>query len=121
MGDRMRALAAAGADLLAAPPFEGLAAWARAAMDHAASYRGLGASLMEAIEDETSELHTACKAVLAAGDALVARARASGDVRPDVTAEDVYALVTAAAWAGEQSTPARAARLLDFGLAGLRP
>lgn len=121
MGDRMRALAAAGAEALAAPPFDGLAAWARAAVTHAATYRGLGATMMEAVEDETSELHAACKAVLAAGDDLVARAVASGEVRPDVTAEDVYALVTASAWAGEQSAPAQGERLLAFGLDGFRP
>jgi hypothetical protein len=39
---------------------------ARAAMTHTALYRGLAASLMRGIEDETSELHVACQAVLAA-------------------------------------------------------
>ncbi|MBF8189970.1 TetR/AcrR family transcriptional regulator [Nonomuraea sp. K274] len=121
LGDRMRALAATGEELLADPsPFDGLAAWARTAMAHTTVYRGLGAALMEAVEDETSELHTACKAVLAAGEELVARARAAGEVRTDVTAPDLYALVNAAAWAGEQSSAAQGERLLTFGLDGLR-
>jgi AcrR family transcriptional regulator len=121
LGDRMRTLAATGAELLAArSPFEGLATWARAAMVHTTIYRGLGAALMQAVEDETSELHAACKAVLAAGEELVARARTAGEVRPDVTAPDLYALVNAAAWAGEQSSPPQGGRLLAFGLDGFR-
>ncbi|MGW2162068.1 TetR/AcrR family transcriptional regulator [Nonomuraea sp. NPDC001699] len=121
MGDRMRALAATGAELLTARfPFDGLATWARAAMVHTTIYRGLGATLMQAVEDETSELHAACTAVLAAGEELLARARTAGEVRPDVTAPDLYALVNAAAWAGEQSSPPQGERLLTFGLEGFR-
>ncbi|MEV5570400.1 helix-turn-helix domain-containing protein [Spirillospora sp. NPDC052269] len=121
MRDRMHALASTGAELLAAPSaFDGLASWARTAMTHTATYRGLGAMLMEAIEDETSELHEACNAVLASSEELVERARAAGEIRPDVTASDLYALVNAAAWAGEQSTPAQADRILTFTLEGFR-
>jgi hypothetical protein len=58
-----------GRELLTHPsPFDGLSAWAHVAMAHTTIYRGLGTALMQAIEDETSELHTACTAVLAAGE-----------------------------------------------------
>jgi AcrR family transcriptional regulator len=121
LGDRMHALAATGADLLDHPsPFDGLATWARAAMRHTATYRGLGAAFMQAVEDETSELHAACKAVISAAADLVARARAAGAVRQDVTAPDLYALINAAAWAGEQSSAPQGERLLAFGLDGFR-
>ncbi|MFC0528366.1 TetR/AcrR family transcriptional regulator [Phytohabitans kaempferiae] len=121
LGDRMRALAATGEELLTQPsPVEGLTAWAHAAMAHTRTYRGLGMMLMQAVEDETSELHAACMAVLTAGEGLVARARAAGEVRPDVTAPDLYALVNAAAWAGEQSSEHQGERLLAFGLDGFR-
>ena len=121
MGDRMRALAENGEEQLgSSSPFEGLAAWARAAMAHTALYRGLGAQLMQAVEDESSELHAGCKAVLAAGERLLERAQEAGDVRRDVTAEDLYALVNAVAWAGEQGSPAQGERLLALGLDGLR-
>ncbi|MEV4121710.1 TetR/AcrR family transcriptional regulator [Micromonospora sp. NPDC049645] len=121
MGDRMRALAAIGQELLAHPsPFEGLTTWAHAALSHTATYRGLGTALMQAVEDETSELHMACKTVLAAGEGLVARGRATGEVRPDATAADLYALINAAAWAGEQSSKNQGERLLTFGLDGYR-
>ncbi|TDC23742.1 TetR/AcrR family transcriptional regulator [Streptomyces sp. 8K308] len=121
LGDRMRALAATGEELLDhSSPFEALAAWARTAVTHTARYRGLGASLMRAIEDESSELHAACEAVLAASERLVARARAAGELREDVTAPDLYALVNAVAWVSEQSSPAQGERLLTFALNGLR-
>lgn len=121
LGDRMRALAGTGEELLADPsPFDGLTAWTREALAHATLYRGLGAALMQAVENEASELHAACQAVLAAGDALVARAREAGEVRPDVTARDVFALVTAVAWASEQSSELQGERLLAFTLDGFR-
>ncbi|GAA0930983.1 TetR/AcrR family transcriptional regulator [Nonomuraea longicatena] len=121
LGDRMRALAANGADLLDHPsPFDGLAVWARTAMSHAATYRGLGTAFMQAVQDETAELHTACQAVLSVAEDLVARGRAAGAVRQDVTAPDLYALINAAAWAGEQGSAPQGERLLAFGLDGFR-
>ncbi|TDC55114.1 TetR/AcrR family transcriptional regulator [Actinomadura sp. KC345] len=121
LSDRMRALAAAGEELLAHPsPLGGLTEWARAATAHAALYRGLGTAFLQAVEDETSELHAACQAVLATGDALVARARNAGEVRPDVTAMDLYALVNAAAWVSEQNSAPQGERLLEFTLTGFR-
>ncbi|MFE9885460.1 TetR/AcrR family transcriptional regulator [Streptomyces scopuliridis] len=121
LGDRMHALAGTGEELLGHPsPFDALAAWARAAVAHTTLYRGLSASLMRAVEDESSELHAACQEVLAAGERLVVRARAAGELREDATAPDLYALVNAVAWAGEQSSPAQGERLLAFTLDGLR-
>ncbi|MET8047914.1 hypothetical protein ABZU75_09945 [Streptosporangium sp. NPDC005286] len=49
------------------------------------------------------------------------RARASGAIRADVTASDLYALINAVAWAGEQTSAAQGERLLAFALDGLRP
>ncbi|MGW2223095.1 SbtR family transcriptional regulator, partial [Nonomuraea sp. NPDC001684] len=78
-------------------------------------------SLMRSIEDETSQLHAACQAVLAAGEQLLNRAQAAGTVRGDATASDLYALINAVAWAGEQTSPAQGERLLSFGIDGMRP
>ncbi|MEO3876415.1 helix-turn-helix domain-containing protein [Nonomuraea sp. B12E4] len=120
--DRMQALSETARDLLDHPSAdEALTGWARAAMAHATAYRGLATSLMRSIQDETSRLHAACQAVLAGGQRILDRARAAAVVRGDVTAEDVYALINAAAWAGEQTSPEQAERLLSFGLEGMRP
>ncbi|MER6170391.1 helix-turn-helix domain-containing protein [Streptosporangium sp. NPDC001681] len=121
MRDRMEALSGTGRDLLEqTSPDQALIAWTRTAIAHTATYRGLAASLMHAIEDETSELHAACRSVLSAGEQLLDRARASGAIRADVTASDLYALINAVAWAGEQTSAAQGERLLAFALDGLR-
>ncbi|MFF0776115.1 TetR/AcrR family transcriptional regulator [Nonomuraea wenchangensis] len=120
--DRMRTLSNTARDLLDHPSAgEALIIWARAAMVHTMVYRGLATSLMRSIEDETSQLHAACQAVLAAGEQLLNRAQAAGTVRGDATASDLYALINAVAWAGEQTSPAQGERLLSFGIDGMRP
>ncbi|GLW05758.1 TetR family transcriptional regulator [Microtetraspora sp. NBRC 13810] len=100
---------------------EALTTWARAAMAHTTRYRGLATSLLRSVEDETSELHAACQEVLGAGERLLTRAQAAGTVRADATAADLYSLINAAAWAGEQTSPAQGERLLSFCIDGLRP
>ncbi|WP_405610343.1 TetR/AcrR family transcriptional regulator [Streptomyces sp. NBC_01511] len=121
LGDRMRALAATAHELMDHPsPHEALLLWARTAITHTTAYRGLATSLMRALEDETSELYAACRSVLDAGERLLGRAQRSGDAREDATAADLYALVNAVAWAGEQTSAAQAERLLSFAMEGLR-
>ncbi|MBW4717866.1 TetR/AcrR family transcriptional regulator [Saccharothrix obliqua] len=96
--------------------------WMRAATVHAASYRGLSSSLMTSFYDEGSPLHASCLAMHAAGGELLARARRSGSVRADFTAEDLFTLVNALAWAaewnGRMATTAPA--LLDVVFDGVR-
>ncbi|MGW4792146.1 TetR/AcrR family transcriptional regulator [Nonomuraea sp. NPDC004297] len=119
--DRMRTLSDTARDLLDHPSVdEALIIWAQAAMAHTTVYRGLTTSLMRSIEDESSMLHAACQAVLTAGEQLLNRAQAAGTVRADATASDLYALINAAAWAGEQTSPAQGERLLSFGIDGMR-
>ncbi|MER6947212.1 helix-turn-helix domain-containing protein [Nonomuraea sp. NPDC000554] len=122
MRDRMQTLSEKARDLLDHPSaHEALVIWARAAIAHTTMYRGLAASLMRSVEDETSELHTACQSVLTAGEQLLKRAQAAGTVRGDATASDLYALINAVAWAGEQTSAAQGERLLAFSIDGLRP
>ncbi|WP_283134493.1 TetR/AcrR family transcriptional regulator [Rhizohabitans arisaemae] len=101
--------------------YEALVTWLRAAIVHTTAYRGLAAPMMRSLKDETSELYAACQAVLAGGEALLSRAHAAGAIRADATPEDLYALVNAVAWAGEQTSPEQGERLLTFSLDGLRP
>ncbi|MFI7275517.1 TetR/AcrR family transcriptional regulator [Streptomyces sp. NPDC049879] len=119
--DRMGALAGRAGELADAPsPSEGLRDWVYAAVEHTMRYRGLSTACLRALEDETSELYAACRGVLGAADRLVARARASGEVRADLTARDVFTLVGAVAWAGSEATREQADRLLGIALDGLR-
>ncbi|MGW0662191.1 TetR/AcrR family transcriptional regulator [Streptodolium elevatio] len=102
------------------PALEALAAWMRAVAAHAALYRGLAALLMESLDDEASELHEACARMAATTNNLLAAAAAQGEVRTDVTAADVHALMNAAAWMREQVPAEQADHLDELLVNGLR-
>jgi AcrR family transcriptional regulator len=120
--DRHDALFELGDQLLTHPSAaEALAIWVRAVVGHAAAYSGLATLLAGGLDDEASELHAACKRMTVIGDQLVANAREAGAIRPDVTGEDVFVLMNAAAWVREQVSAAQADRLLSFTMDGLRP
>lgn len=59
----------------------------------------------------------------AAGADLLRTAQEAGSVRADIDGSDLFALVAALGWLGEQdpADDARPARLLDVVLAGLAP
>ncbi|WP_432971197.1 TetR/AcrR family transcriptional regulator [Dactylosporangium sp. CA-233914] len=123
--ERNEALFALGDRLLELPPQEAeeeaLAAWLRAVADHAAAYQGLAGVLVDGLDDEASELHTSCVRMTAIGERIVERARASGAIRADVTGNDVFALMNAAAWLRGHGSAEQADRLLTFAVAGMRP
>ncbi|MFR9722009.1 TetR/AcrR family transcriptional regulator [Streptomyces sp. MS19] len=118
--DRQEAVHELG-DTLAADPEPGaaLARWMRAVTAHGAVYSGLAGQYLGSLEDTASELHAACTRMSAAGELLVARARSAGAVRQDVTAQDVFALISAAAWLRDQLPAEQADRQLNFMIDGL--
>ena len=109
--------------LTAEDEFGALAAWLRAALMHALTYRGLSAAVMNSALDRENELVSTWHAELfGVGAALLARARQSGAVVADADEADVLKMVGAMAWAA-QDTPdssAQADRLLALLLNGLR-
>ena len=111
LGDRMLAEPSA----LAA-----LTGWMRAATRHAAAYRGLAAMLADGAANEQSELHESCLRMADFTEKLTARARDAGVIRRDVTAADVSALISAAAWTAEQTSAEGADRLLDLAAGGIQ-
>ncbi|TDC75659.1 TetR/AcrR family transcriptional regulator [Streptomyces hainanensis] len=122
--DRHEALFALGDELRSAagPPFAALVRWMRAAAEHGAVYDGLAQELLGSLDDQGSELHAACARLSAAGRALTERAVDAGAIRADATADDVFALVSAAAWLRARTPDeARAERLLGVVFDGLRP
>jgi hypothetical protein len=67
-----------------------------------------------AIEDPESALHASCVALRAAGARLLTRAQAAGMARTDIDGVDLFALVEALAWLGDQRSLApRADHLFD--------
>ncbi len=121
--DDMAALVAEAEELLASrAPAEALAGWLRAVTAHAVASRGLAAALMCAPPGEASAPRSQCDALKLAGGRLLARAQDAGEVRRDIDAADLFALVNGIAWASEHAYPDKPHpdKLLDLMLGGLR-
>lgn len=98
----------------AGEPDDSLVAWLRDVVTCANDYRGVVASMVAAIEAPDSALHASCVSMKAAGTRLLARAQAAGLARTDIDGPDLFALVSALAWLGDQPTLApRAAHLFN--------
>lgn len=82
-------------------PADALTRWFTAAVRHAASYQGLSSSLMRSYYDDGSPLHAACVAMHSSGAQVLHRAQIAGHADPALTADDIFSLVNAAAWAAE--------------------
>ena len=78
-------------------------------------YSGAIAAMVAAIADENSALHASCVTMKAAGTRLLARAQAEGVARSDMDGTDLFAMVGALAWIGDQPSLApRADHLFDI-------
>ncbi|MFI6517917.1 TetR/AcrR family transcriptional regulator [Spirillospora sp. NPDC050679] len=89
-------------------PGDALVSWLRDCVKCAHEYRGVVALMAAAIEDAESALHASCVTMRAAGTRLLVRAQAAGMTRTDIDGTDLFALVAALAWLGDQ--PALASR-----------
>lgn len=83
-------------------PDDALVSWLRAAVAVAHNYSGAIALMVAAIADENSALHSSCVAMRAAGTRLLLRAQAGGMARTDIDGADLFALIGALAWVGDQ-------------------
>ncbi|MFF0558995.1 TetR/AcrR family transcriptional regulator [Streptomyces sp. NPDC020472] len=102
------------------PAGAALATWVRAAVAHATTYRGLVTLLMDSLKDETSELNNACTSMQSSGQQLLERAQRTGEVRGDLSAAELFALIAAAAWTREHA-PDEADQVLTVMIDGLWP
>ncbi|MFF2788772.1 TetR/AcrR family transcriptional regulator [Streptomyces sp. NPDC058049] len=93
-------------------PGDALASWLRDCVVWTTEYRGAVALMAAAIEDTESALHASCVTLRAAGARLLTRAQDAGAARTDIDGADLFALVAALAWLGDQPSLApRADRL----------
>jgi AcrR family transcriptional regulator len=83
-------------------PQDALTLWLRDFVACATNYRGVVTSMMRAIEDPQSALHTSCVTMRAAGTRLLTRAQAADAARTDLDGADLFALASALAWLGDQ-------------------
>ncbi|MGW3134205.1 TetR/AcrR family transcriptional regulator [Streptomyces sp. NPDC001123] len=95
-------------------PEDALLSWLRDCVAVAREYRGATELMAAALEDSESALHASCVTMRAAGTGLLDRAQAAGTARVDIDGTDLFALVAALAWLGDQPSFApRADHLLD--------
>jgi len=86
----------------AVEPGAALLSWFGDALAFTRTYNGVVTVMAEALEDEASALHASCSKVRKAGARLLERAQAAGAVRIDLDGTDLFALMGALAWTGEQ-------------------
>ncbi|MFE2547457.1 TetR/AcrR family transcriptional regulator [Streptomyces sp. NPDC059355] len=89
-------------------PGDALASWLRDCVAWTTDYRGAIELMAAAIEDTESALHASCVTLRAAGARLLTHAQDAGAARTDIDGADLFALVAALAWLGDQ--PALAPR-----------
>lgn len=102
--------------LAGAPLADGaLVSWLRAAVAFVHHYHGIVTLLATAMDDPDSALHAACVNLRSAGALLLRRAQDEGLARPDIDGEDLFALIGALGWVGDQpSFASRSDRLFDI-------
>lgn len=95
-------------------PDEALVFWLREAVAFVRRYSGVVDLMASAIADPNSALHASCTTVRSAGARLLVRAQSEGMARTDVDGTDLFALIGAAGWLGDQPSFApRADHLFD--------
>jgi AcrR family transcriptional regulator len=83
-------------------PDEALVSWFREGVAFVQSYSGLVDLMAAAIADPDSALHASCVNLRSAGTRLLLRAQASGVARSDIDGIDLFALIGALGWVGDQ-------------------
>src|SRR4051812_48968568 len=84
-------------------PLAALTTWMEHAVRHFSTFRGLVGILAASMYDEGTPSHAACSAMHQGGAALLRSAQAAGLVRPDLTADELFDLLSGAAWVRESS------------------
>ena len=120
--DQVARLTAGARELLAQlPPPAALRRWMDLFGDWIATKNGMLDTLLAMIESgEIAHAQTQAE-LLAAIDAILAAGRATGELRSDVTAEDIAASLIGIFTVARPPDSARAARLLNILMDGLRP
>jgi AcrR family transcriptional regulator len=94
------------------PSTDALVIWLRHAVAFVQTYSGVVTMMASALADPQSALHASCDDLRKAGARLLTRAQADHAARPDVDGNDLFALIGALGWIGDQ--PSFAARSDDL-------
>ncbi len=91
-------------------PFAALGAWLRELALFSRTYSGLPNHVLDASAGTSGSFTEVCGQLERLADRILVRARESGQIRADVTAEDVFLLINAIAWS---LTKTQGTKLLD--------
>src|SRR5699024_6092985 len=83
-------------------PDEALVSWLRDAVSFTHSYSGVVDLMAAALADSDSALHASCASLRSAGARLLARAQDERLARADMDGTDLFGLIGALAWLGDQ-------------------
>ncbi|MCW3820080.1 TetR/AcrR family transcriptional regulator [Micromonospora sp. DR5-3] len=121
--DNMAAMRERGTQLVASSdPFDAMRAWLVLLVEQISTYGGLPDAVLDAARQAGSALGTTCATMQQLTADLLRRAQHAGLVRDDVTAEDVFTLGNAIAWAVTRDRPADGGRhLVNLVIQGFRP
>jgi AcrR family transcriptional regulator len=93
----------AGAYEHAASADDALVAWLREAVAFVRTYSDVVTLMAAALADNTSALHTSCDNLRSAGTRLLTRAQTVGTADSRMTGSDMFALIGALGWMGDQA------------------
>nr|WP_201748878.1 TetR/AcrR family transcriptional regulator [Micromonospora acroterricola] len=114
--EEVRALSRTAEDLAELPPWDALVAWLHRFVGYVATKRALAEELLH-----DSEIFRSCRTeIYAAGEPLMSRAQAAGEVRDDIGFDDVVRLISGLTMA-QFPSPEQRDRVLGVALDGLRP
>jgi AcrR family transcriptional regulator len=117
--EEVEALCRSADDLSDAPPWEALVGWLHRFIGYVATKHALAEELF-AVADRDSEIFKTCRvAFYGAGEPLLRRAQEAGEVRPDVSIDDVVKMVGGIAKI-QGADAATIERILGVALDGLR-
>jgi AcrR family transcriptional regulator len=117
--EEVEALCRSAADLSDAPPWDALVGWLHRFIGYVATKHALAEELF-AVADRDSEIFKTCRvAFYGAGEPLLQRAQEAGEVRPDVSIDDVVKMVGGIAKI-QGADAATVERILSVALDGLR-
>ena len=117
--EEVEALARSAEDMDGRDPWDALTGWLHGFVGYIATKQALADELF-AIADQSAEVFSSCRSALnAAGQPLLERAQAAGEVRTDASVEDVIRIAAAIAKM-PAAEPGEVERVLDIALDGLR-
>ena len=117
--EEVQALCRSAEDFADEPPWEALVHWFDRFVDYVATKKALVDEMLASVSKDAPVFRTCHEAIFAAGEPLLARAKAAGAVRPDIEFVDVIRLVGGVTMI-KNATPDDIRRVLTVALDGLR-